>query len=44
MKNWGILSQVFRHNIMTHGEDFRCVSMLNMEADDNYITITILFI
>jgi len=34
LKNWGILSQVFRHHIMTHGDVFRAcagVTQLTIE-------------
>ena len=28
LKNWGILSQVFRHHIMTHGDVFRACAVV----------------
>jgi hypothetical protein len=35
LKNWGILSQVFRHNIMMHGDVFRaCAVVLQLTIQD----------
>jgi len=28
LKNWGILSQVYRHHIMTHGDVFRACAVV----------------
>ncbi len=28
LKNWGILSQVYRHNIMSHGDVFRACTVV----------------
>jgi hypothetical protein len=35
LKNWGILSQVFRHHISLHGDDFRTCAVLMQLAIDN---------
>ena len=35
LKNWGILSQVFRHDILCHGEVFRaCAVVTQLTIDD----------
>jgi len=35
LKNWGILSQVFRHNIGSHGEVFwACVVVRQLTIED----------
>ena len=35
LKNWGILSQVFRHHIMTHGDVFRACAVVTQLTDEN---------
>jgi hypothetical protein len=35
LKNWGILSQVFRHHISLHGDVFRTCTVLTQLAIDN---------
>ena len=34
-KNWGILSQVFRHHIMTHGDVFRACAVVTQLTIEN---------
>ena len=33
-KNWGILRQRYRHDIVDHGDAFRCVAMLTQLSID----------
>ena len=35
LKNWGILSQVFRHDIRSHGEVFRACAVVTQLAIDD---------
>ena len=35
LKNWGILSQVFRHHIMTHGDVFRACAVVTQLTVEN---------
>jgi hypothetical protein len=35
LKNWGILSQVYRHNIMRHGKVFRACAVVTQLTIDN---------
>ena len=35
LKNWGILSQVFRHHIMTHGDVFRACAVVTQLTIEN---------
>jgi len=35
LKNWGILSQVFRHHIMTHGNVFRACAVVRQLTVEN---------
>ena len=34
-QNWGILSQVFRHHIMTHGDVFRACAVVSQLTVEN---------
>ncbi len=34
-KNWGILSQVYRHDIMRHGEVFRACAVVTQLTIEN---------
>jgi hypothetical protein len=35
LKTWGILSQVYRHDITRHGEVFRVVAIITQLAIEN---------
>ena len=35
LKNWGILSQVFHHHIMTHGDVFRACAVVTQLTVEN---------
>ncbi len=35
LKNWGILSQVYRHNIMSHGDVFRACGVVTQHTVAN---------
>ena len=35
LKNWGILSQFFRHYIMTHGDVFRACAVVTQLTVEN---------
>ena len=35
LKNWGILSQVFRHHIMMHGDVFRAFAVVTQLTVEN---------
>ncbi len=35
LKNWGILSQVFRHHIMMHGDVFRVCAVVTQLTIEN---------
>ncbi len=35
LKNWGILSQVYRHDIMRHGHVFRACAVVTQLTIDN---------
>jgi hypothetical protein len=35
LKNWGIICQVFRHNIMMHGDVFRACAVVTQLCIEN---------